>query len=104
MMVILYIGYALPHCTTESVRAKFDSMFSDCVSTITEKVYDDPKNSGKKFKRFWVTIDAYRHDPTMNYVLDVIGKDGVVRVYYETTKGIPRFWKVKATVIGEPLL
>ena len=104
MLVVLYIGYALPHCTTAIVRDKFDSMFSNCVSSVIEKTLDD--HVGRKYKRFWVTVDSCKHDPTMTYVLDAVDKNGFVKVYYETTldhtqKPVPRYWKVKATLVGD---
>ena len=93
---IFYISYALPHCTTEMVRAKFDSMFVDeCVCKIAEEVKDDTKNIGKKFKRFWILVDCYKHDPMMNYMLESIERDGSAKVYYEKTHGVDRYWKVK---------
>ena len=96
MQIILYINYALPHCTTEMIRAKFDTMFvNEGVTQITEEIKNDTKIPGKKFKRFWVCIDCYVHDPTMTYILESIEKEGFAKVYYEKTQGVDRYWKVK---------
>ena len=93
--IILYISYALPHCTTEMIRTKFDDLFMNCVLTIAEEVKEDTKNVGKKFKRFWVNIDNNRYDHNMRFILETIVKEGSAKVYYEKTHGVDRFWKVK---------
>ena len=105
MLVVLYIGYAFPHCTTDMVRAKFDSMFSNCVSSVVERHCES--RTGQRYKRFWITVESQQHDPTMIYVLDAADKTGFAKVYYETTPDrhtknpVPRYWKVKATLIGD---
>ena len=97
MFLVFYISYALPHCTTEMVRAKFDSMFIDPIVTIVgEELLDDTRNVGKKFKRFWICVESCRpHDPTMKWIMETIEKEGTANVYYEKKKGVDRFWKVK---------
>ena len=97
MVVTLYISYALPHCTTEMVRAKFDDMFQNIVIEITEEIKDDNSRAGKKFKRFWIKCDEtlHRFTPTLDYVCETIFKTGYAQVYYEKTKGVDRYWKVK---------
>jgi hypothetical protein len=99
MIIVLYISYALPHCTTEMVREKFDAMFMNCVFRIAEELKDDTKFPGKKFKRFWINVDGYRHDPMLNYVLDSIRNEGTAKVYYERTQGVDRYWKVKTVPV-----
>ena len=96
MYIVLYISYALPHCTTEMVSTKFDSMFVDpCVTYVGEELLDDTRNVGKKFKRFWICVECRRHDPMMKWIMETIEKEGTAKVYYEKTKGVDRFWKVK---------
>ena len=78
------------------IRAKFDSMFvMPGVTHIAEQVMDDTKIPGKKFKRFWIYVDCYVHDPMMTYLLESIEKDCFAKVYYEKTQGMDRYWKVK---------
>ena len=77
------------------IREKFDEMFMNCVFRIAEEVMDDTKTPGKKFKRFWIHVDSYRHDPMMTYILETIEKEGAAKVYYEKTQGVDRYWKVK---------
>ena len=96
MQIILYINYALPHCTTDMIRAKFDSMFAmPGVTHIAEQLKNDTKIPGKQFKRFWIYVDCYVHDPTMSYLLESIEKEGFAKVFYEKTQGLDRYWKVK---------
>ena len=104
MFFVFYISYALPHCTTETVRAKFDSMFIDPIVTIVgEELLDDTRNVGKKFKRFWICVETCRPDPTVKWLMETIEKEGAAKVYYEKTKGVDRYWKVKTTPeIGLP--
>ena len=65
------------------------------VTHIVEDTLDDKKNPGKKFKKIWIYIECYRHDPMMTYFFDTVEKEGTVKVYYEKTQGIERYWKVK---------
>jgi len=97
MVVVFYISYALPHCTTEMVRAKFDTMFQNIVVTITEEIKDDNERAGKKFKRFWIKCDETlnRFTPSLDYVLEMIQKLGYAQIYYEKSNGVDRYWKVK---------
>ena len=94
-VVILYINYALPHCTTSMVQEKFDSMFMNSVFKIVEQQMDDAYKPGKRFKRFWIHVDSYRHDQMMNYLLETIEKEAFAKVYYEKTHGVDRYWKVQ---------
>jgi hypothetical protein len=96
-MICFYISYALPHCTTEMVRAKFDDMFRNIVMEITEEVKDDNTRTGKKFKRFWIKCDEtlHRFNPMVDHLQETIEKLGYAHVYYEKTKGVDRYWKVK---------
>ena len=97
MVVSFYISYALPHCTTEMVRATFDEMFHNIVVEITEETKDDNMHAGKKFKRFWIKCDErlHRFAPTLDCVCETIQQRGYAQVYYEKTKGVDRYWKVK---------
>jgi hypothetical protein len=96
-MVIFYISYALPHCTTEMVRAKFDDMFQNIVVLITEEVKNDNMREGKKFKRFWINCDEslQRFTPALDHVLEIIKTTGYAKLYYEKSNGVDRYWKVK---------
>ena len=96
-MISFYISYALPHCTTEMVFKTFDTMYHNTVVEVTEEVKDDTVRTGKKFKRFWVKCDErlQRFTPMLDHVQETIHTLGYAHVYYEKTKGVDRYWKVK---------
>jgi len=97
MVVSFYISYALPHCTAELVAKTFDDMFHNTVVEVTEEVKNDNVRVGKKFKRFWVKCDErmQRFTPMLDDVQETIQRLGYAQIYYEKTKGVDRYWKVK---------
>jgi hypothetical protein len=65
------------------------------VMQIVEQTLPDRNCPGKKFKRFFIHIDCYVHDPMIKYLFETVEKEGSAKVYYEKTKGVDRYWKVK---------
>ena len=107
MVVSFYISYALPHCTTEMVRDKFNEIFQNSVVDITVEIKDDNTRAGKKFKRFWIKCDESLNRVTsphpslmltLDYMREMIEKTGYAQVYYEKSNGVDRYWKVKLAV------
>ena len=91
-LTTLFIGYALPHCTTEMVKDVFDQLFDNQVTKIAENTRED-RVTGKQFKMFWITLEA-RQGRLAMFVKD-LEIHGATRITYESSKGKDRYWKVQ---------
>lgn len=93
MSVKFFISYALPHCTTATVKEVFDLVFDNEVTEIMEVERMD-RNTGKPFKMFWITLHPARHSRVWRTV-EEIEQYGNTRIIYETKKGKGYWWQVR---------
>jgi hypothetical protein len=93
MSVKFFISYALPHCTTATVKEVFDLVFDNEVTEIMEVERQD-RNTGKPFKMFWITLQPARHSRVWRTV-EEIEQYGNTRIIYETKKGKGYWWQVR---------